>query len=301
MIPSAQRTGSLERYMSMKINVCIIGAGGTMGYKTARNILKHKDKYALNVCEIDPEAIARLKSEGYNVLNAEEAVPIADIVVPAINDSNLKSVAPQLLKMMKSGASMIVLDPAAVVAGEIPVREDCTLVIAHPCHPSAFRDQDTPEARADKYGGDGGKMDIVMAKVSGSDENFELCRKLAMTMMEPVVKSFVMTPEQMAFLEPTLVEILGATCLSAMAETLEEAVRRGIDRDAVTSFLCGHLQNVAFTFIGLLGDTQVSDACKVAVDIGKRLVLRDDWKRIWDDDVLHNVILTMLHPEQAKI
>ena len=140
-----------------------------------------------------------------------------------------------------------------------------------------------------------------MSKICGDDESFALCRRICEVMFEPVVKSFVMTPRQMAFLEPTLVEVLGATCLMAMAETLEEAVRRGIDREAATSFLCGHLQNVAFTFVGLLGDTKVSDACKVAVNVGNRLVLRDDWKRIWDDDILDRVILTMLHPEDPKI
>ena len=284
-----------------KIKVCIIGAGGTTGYKISRNLAKHPDQYELSVCEVNPAAVEKLKLEGFNVKAMEDAVPSADIVVPAINDSKLKSFTPGVVKAMKSGASMIILDPASVVAGEIPQREDCTLAICHPCHPSAFRDQDTPEARADKWGGDGAKMDLVMSKICGDDESFALCRGICEVMFEPVVKSFVMTPRQMAFLEPTLVEVLGATCLMAMAETLEEAVRRGIDREAATSFLCGHLQNVAFTFVGLLGDTKVSDACKVAVNVGNRLVLRDDWKRIWDDDILDRVILTMLHPEDPKI
>ena len=284
-----------------KIKVCIIGAGGTTGYKVARNLARHSDEYELLVCEICPPAIERLRQKGFCVVPSEEAVPISDVVVPAINDSKLKAFTPSVLKAMKSGAAMIILDPASVVAGEIPQRDDCALAICHPCHPSSFHDQDTPEARADKWGGDGAKMDLVMSKVCGSDEAFELCRKTCEIMFEPIVKSYVMTPRQMAFLEPTLVEVLGATCLMAMAETLEEAVRRGIDREAATSFLCGHLQNVAFTFIGLLGDTKVSDACKVAVDVGNRLVLRDDWKRIWDDEILDRVILTMLHPDDPQI
>lgn len=284
-----------------KLKVCVIGAGGTTGYKISRNLAKHSQQYELYVCEVNPVASEKLKNEGFNLTSVENAVPVADIVVPAINDSKLKDFTPGVLKSMKSGAAMIILDPASVVAGEIPQRDDCTLAICHPCHPSSFRDQDTPEARADKWGGDGAKMDLVMSKVRGDDESFELCRRACEVMFEPVVKSFVMTPRQMAFLEPTLVEVLGATCLMAMAETLEEAVKRGIDREAATSFLCGHLQNVAFTFIGLLGNTKVSDACKVAVDVGNRLVLRDDWKRIWDDEVLDRVILTMLHPENPQI
>ena len=45
----------------------------------------------------------------------------------------------------------------------------------------------------------------------------------------------------------------------------------------------------------------MSDACKVAIGLGSRLVMREDWKRIWDDEVLHKVIATMLHPEDPKI
>lgn len=145
-----------------KINVCIIGAGGTMGYKTSRNLLRKQDKYELSVCEIDPDAIGKLEKIGLHVTDMDAAVPNADVVVPAINDSGLKALAPKVLACMKPGAAMVILDPASVINGEIPQRNDCTLAICHPCHPSFFLDQDTPEARADKYGCNGGKQDIVM-------------------------------------------------------------------------------------------------------------------------------------------
>lgn len=284
-----------------KINVCILGAGGTMGYKTSRNIAKHPDLFELNVCEIDPEAVSKLRAEGYKVLSMEEAVPMADVVIPSVPDSILKTFAPPVIDKMKSGAALMILDPASVVAGEIHQRDDCALVICHPCHPSFFLDQDTPEARADKYGGDGGKQDLVLSKVSGSDEAFENCLLTSKHMLEPVLHCYVMTPKQMAFLEPTLVEILGATFLQAMADTLDEAVKRGVERAAAISFMSGHIQNLTATFTGMLGDTEVSDACKVAMTIGNRLVLRDDWKRVWDDEVLERVIATMLHPDDPKI
>lgn len=284
-----------------KKKVCIIGAGGTTGYKIAKNLARYAERYTLNLCEIAPAAVEKLLSEGFRVISTEEAVPRADFVIPAINDSKLKAFVPGVLHAMKPGSAMIILDPASVIAGEIPQKEGCTLAICHPCHPSSFHDQDSPRARADKWGGDGGKMDLVMSLVYGSEDVFDQCRSLCETMFEPVMHSYVMTPRQMAFLEPTLVEVLGATCLMAMTETLEEAVRRGIDRDAATSFMCGHIQNVSFTFAGLMGDTKVSDACKVAIDIGNRLVLRDDWKQIWTDEVLDRVVLTMLHPDDPKV
>ena len=53
-------------------------------------------------------------------------------------------------------------------------------------------------------------------------------------------------------------------------------------------------------FLGLLGDTPVSDACKVAIEIGNRHVLKEDWRKIWDDKVLDKVIATMLHLKIPK-
>ena len=55
-------------------------------------------------------------------------------------------------------------------------------------------------------------------------------------------------------------------------------------------------------FLGYLpGNPPVSDACKVAIGIGNRLVLRDDWKKIWDDETLKKVIATMLHPDNPQV
>jgi hypothetical protein len=64
--------------------------------------------------------------------------------------------------------------------------------------------------------------------------------------------------------------------------------------------LTGHIYNLSANFLGLLGDTPVSDACKVAITLGNKLVLRDDWQTIWDDSVLDRVIATMLHPDKPQ-
>ena len=86
-----------------------------------------------------------------------------------------------------------------------------------------------------------------------------------------------------------------------MAETVNEAERRGIQREAAISFLAGHINVLSAIFLGRLGNVKVSDACQVAIGLGNRLVLRDDWKRIWDDEVLDKAIATMLHPEDPQI
>jgi len=86
-----------------------------------------------------------------------------------------------------------------------------------------------------------------------------------------------------------------------MAETVNKAVEKGIQKEAAVSFLSGHIYNLSANFLGFLGNTPVSDACKVAIGLGNKLVLREDWRQIWEEDVLDKVIATMLHPENPQI
>ncbi len=287
--------------MKEKIVVSVIGAGGKMGTRTTNNLAKQPDTVDLYFCETSEAGIASIKARGFKTTPAEVAVPKSEIVVLAVPDTVIKTVSVGIVKLMTPGSTMIILDPAAAVAKELALRDDCTFVVMHPCHPSFYLDQDTPEARKDFFGGVSGKQDIVMAKIQGDDANFAHARTVCELMFAPVVHSYVMGIRDIAFLEPTLVEILGATTLYAMAETVNEAERRGIPRAAAESFLSGHVNILLANFLGKMGNTKVSDACLVAIDLGKRLVLRDDWKRIWDDDVLDKAIATMLHPKAPKI
>ncbi len=284
-----------------KICVAVIGAGGKMGTRTSKNLAKLPEEYDLLLVENAPQGIESIRARGLEVTSAEEAIARAEVVVFAVPDTLIKKLSAIYVPQLKPGTGFLILDPAAAVAKELTLREDCTFGVAHPCHPSYLLDQDTPEARSDRFGGDGGKQDIVMSKVAGDDAVFEKC-KLVAKAMYAAENAYVMTSEQIAFLEPTLVELLGATCLYAMAETVDEAERRGIEREAAVSFLTGHIYNLSCNFLGYIpGKPPVSDACKVAIGLGNRLVLRDDWKRIWEDDVLDKVIATMLHPDAPQI
>jgi hypothetical protein len=283
-----------------KLKVAIIGAGGKMGVRTSNNLAKI-DNYELYLVESGQKGLDSIKKRGFSAYVAEDVVPNADIVVLAVPDTLIRIVSVDIVKLMKPGSGLIILDPAAAVAKELALRDDCTFAVVHPCHPSYFLDQDTYEARHDYFGGLGGKQDIVMAKIQGEDGIFNEMRTVCEKMFAPVVNSYIMDVRNIAFLEPTLVELLGATCLYAMAETVKEAERRGIQREAAISFLTGHIFNLSANFLGLLGDTPVSDACKVAIEIGNRHVLKEDWRKIWDDEVLDKVIATMLHPDKPQI
>ena len=284
-----------------KINVTVIGAGGKMGTRTSINLAKNSEKYNLTLVENAPNGIESIRARGMDVTPIEEALAQAEVVIFAVPDSLIKKLSGVYVPMLRPGTGFLILDPAAAVAKELTLREDCTFGVAHPCHPSFLLDQNTPQARADRFGGEGGKQDIVMSKICGTDEVFAKMQETSRDMYAAQT-AYVMTSEQIAFLEPTLVELLGATCLYAMAETVDEAERRGISRDAAISFLTGHIYNLTCNFLGYIpGRPPVSDACKVAIGLGSRLVMREDWKRIWDDEVLHKVIATMLHPEDPKI
>ena len=287
--------------MKEKIVVSVIGAGGKMGTRVTNNLAKHADTVTLHFCETSEAGMASIRARGFAPVAAEFVVPQSKIVVLAVPDVIIKAVSVNIVKMMSPGSTLIILDPAAAVAKELALRDDCTFVVTHPCHPSFFIEQETPEARQDYFGGIAGKQDIVMAKIQGDDANFAEARTISEQMFAPVANSFVMGIRDIAFLEPTLVEILGASTLYAMAETVDEAERRGIPREAAISFLAGHIKVLSAIFLGKLGKVQVSDACKAAVGLGNRLVLRDDWKRIWDDDVLDKSIATMLHPDKPQI
>ena len=284
-----------------KLKVTVMGAGGKMGTRTSNNLAKFTGEVELFLVEPSENGRKSIAERGLSVVDAAEAIPQSDVVVLAVPDTLIMKISKEVVEMMKPGSGMLILDPAAAVMKEVCMKDGCTFAIAHPCHPSYFLDQDTYEARHDYFGGIAGKQDIVVAKIDGDDAKFEQCRRVAEMMYSPVVNSYVVGIREMAFLEPTLVEVLGATCLYAMAETVKEAERRGYNRDAAVSFLSGHLYNLSANFLGFLGNTPVSDACKVAIGIGNRLVLRDDWKKVWDDEVLDKVIDTMLHPDNPKI
>ena len=201
-----------------KITVSVIGAGGKMGTRTSNNLAKQPERFELLLSEASEAGIASIKERGFEPVPAEEALKRADIVVFAVPDTLIKKLSEIYVPQLRPGAGFIILDPAAAVARELSLRDDCTFAVAHPCHPSYFLDQDTYEARQDRFGGCGGKQDIVMSKIQGDEERFAQCVEVAKQMYAPVEHAYVMTSEQIAFLEPTLVELLGATCLYAMAE-----------------------------------------------------------------------------------
>lgn len=279
------------------ITLGLIGAGGKMGGRITDNLMK--TDYHVLYCEKSEKGINDLKKKGISVSPIKGVAEISDILILAVPDTKIKDVSEIVVPKMKNGAALILLDPAAAYAGELYLRDDCTFVVTHPCHPALFSEQDSPEARKDYFGGIYAKQDIVIALLQGEKEKFNLADDICKIMFAPVVNSYRITVEQMALLEPAAAEVVIASAAVIMKEALDEVVKRGVPEEAAKSFLLGHTQiplAIAFNEI----DSPFSDAAKVAIKVGNEKVFKENWKDVFKDKVVKETIENMLHPEKVE-
>ena len=278
--------------------VAMIGAGGKMGTRCTNNLIK--ENYKLLLCEKGEAGLKKLHEKGLKATPTEEAVPVADIVIMAVPDVLLSSIAKKIVPVLKTDATMILLDPAVPYAGGIPKRKAITYVVTHPCHPALFREQKTPEARKDRFGGIAAVQDIVIALMQGSEEKFNQAKKLCCKMFAPVDRCYRVTLEQMAILEPALSEVIGCAAATILKEAVNVAVDYGVPKEAARSFMLGHI-NIALAIVFGAIEADFSDAAKVAVNIGKDWVFKSGWKKVFKPEMVLKAIDFMLHPEKVNI
>jgi len=275
--------------------ITIMGAGGKMGMRILNNMVK--TRYMLRVCEKASKGIQMIEEKGLSVMEMEDAVPESDIVIMAVPDAVLGAVSQDVVPSMKKGATFILLDPAAAYAKEIALREDCHFIVTHPCHPGLFTFQETPEARADMFGGVAAKQDIVVALLQGAEEKFLEAEKICRLMFAPVVKAHRITVEQMAILEPAMVEVVGASCVTLIKEALDEAIRHGVPEEAATAFMLGHLKiELAILF---KSTNPFSDAAYRAIEYGSKKLFKENWKEVFEEEAIKEVLQHMLHPDRT--
>jgi hypothetical protein len=193
--------------------------------------------------------------------------------------------APGIVPMMKTGAMVICLDPAAPFAGKLPVRADVTYFVTHPCHPPVVNDETDPDAKRDFFGAIRAKQHIVCALAQGPESDYEKGVAICRRMFAPVMKAHRVTVEQMAILEPALSETVVATCMMVIVEAIEEAVRHGVPAEAARDFILGHI----WVDIGIMfgfADAQLSDGARKAVERGKRQIFQPDWKKVFEPEAL---------------
>jgi hypothetical protein len=268
--------------------VVLAGAGGKMGLRLTTN-LKNSD-YEMAYLEISPQGMAKLGEKGITVTSAGECIPEADIVILAVPDIALSMVSREMIPMMKSGALVVTLDPAAALAGKLYERSDIAYFITHPAHPSIFNWEPEEENMRDHFGGMAAKQSIVCALMSGSDEDYFKGESIARTFYGPIYRSHRITVEQMGLLEPALVETLASTCVYVIRQGLDEVIKRGVPPDAARDFLLGHLRIQMAVLFNELPGAVFSDAANKALQRGLKEFIREDWRKVFDPENVRDQI-----------
>ncbi|OYR12256.1 phosphogluconate dehydrogenase C-terminal domain-containing protein [Brucella thiophenivorans] len=264
------------------VKIALFGAGGKMGTRLTRN-LKNTDFIVAHV-ELSPEGQQRLKHEfAVTCVTSDEAIKGADVVVLAVPDATIGKVAGIVVPKLGSGTVVICLDPAAPFAGHLPERADIAYFVTHPCHPGIFRHEETEAAQRDFFGGTAASQSIVNSLVQGTEWQYERGDQVARAIFAPVARSHRVSVEHMAYLEPGLTETVCASLITVLREAMEEVIGRGIDRDCAREFLLGHMSVLtAVMFDEIPG--KFSDACEKAIEFGRPMLIREDWKKVFEPE-----------------
>ena len=260
------------------MTIALIGAGGKMGFRIARNFLGSEEK--IHFVEVSPAGIARLEEIGVEVTSIEVALSASDAAILAVPDTALSTVAEQVSRAMKPGSLVLALDPAVPLAGGLIFREDLSYGIAHPCHPSLFHWEPIEADLRDFYGGISASQGAVAALLQGPESVYAQIESIARRIFAPVDKVYRLTLEQMATLEPALVETLAQTCMEVIREGLDEVIARGVPADAARAFLLGHLRIQAAVLFKEV-DGSFSDAAYKISRHARPRIFQEDWKSIF--------------------
>jgi D-apionate oxidoisomerase len=268
--------------------IALVGAGGKMGCRLTDNFLKC-DPYLLHYLEISEQGINNLSKRNVTVSTDKNAVSNADVVILAVPDITIGEISNDIIPAMKPGALVMTLDPAAPLDGVIHHRDDLGYVIAHPCHPSVFNWESTEEAFRDFYGGITAKQSIVVALMHGNEDHYTVGEKIAQDMYGPIHHTYRITLEQMAILEPAMVETLAQTCMEVVKEGYDKIVELGVPENAARDFVLGHLRiQIAVLFKEVNGS--FSDAAYKISKRAKPILFKENWKRIFEmEDIKEQV------------
>ncbi|MER3480317.1 MAG: semialdehyde dehydrogenase [Meiothermus sp.] len=266
----------------------IIGAGGNMGTRISRALERFPQKYRLLFVENGPVGLERLAASGRTPVPLRQAQEEAEVVVLAVPDRAIRRVAAEVVPGLRSGALVILLDPAAPYAGHLPPREDVAYFVTHPAHPPVFNDE-VGEARRDFFGSGLAKQSIVSALVQGTEADYARGETIARDMFGPILRSHRVSLEQMVLLEPALSETVAATCITIIREAMDEAIRRGVPPEAARDFLLGHV-NIPLAIVFGEIDWDFSEGAKRAIQEAKRELFQPDWKKVFEPEHLRRSV-----------
>lgn len=265
-------------------NIALIGAGGKMGMRLGANLAK--SDFNVRHVEVSDVGKARLRDElGVEPVDAEVAIADADAVILAVPDTLIQKIAKNLEPLFKPGTMIVILDAAAPFAGHLPERDDLVYFVTHPCHPPIFNDETDMVAKRDHFGGIAAKQGVTNALMQGPDEAYALGEEISRIIYAPVARTYRVSVEQMALLEPVLSETVCATLLTVMREAMDEVVARGVPKEAARDFLLGHMNILGAVIFDEVPGV-FSDACNKAIEFGKPDLIQPDWKKIFEKDAI---------------
>ncbi|MDQ0995472.1 hypothetical protein QFZ34_000649 [Phyllobacterium ifriqiyense] len=260
--------------------IALLGAGGKMGYRLAKNLMG--SRFEVRHVEVSDAGKSRLEEElGLSCVDINTALAGVDVVILAVPDTVIGKVAASIVDRLVAGTMVIALDAAAPFAGHLPVRPDLTYFVTHPCHPPIFNDETDMQAKKDHFGGLYAKQHIVSALMQGPETAYTLGEEIAKVIWAPVMRSHRVTVEQLAILEPGLSETVAASLLMVMKQAMDECVTRGVPEQAARDFLLGHMNVLGAVIFGEVQGV-FSDACNKAIEFGIPALMRDDWRKVFE-------------------
>ena len=123
-----------------------------MGGRLTAN-LRPRSEYSIDYVEISDTGRKRLAEQQIEPVEVEQAISRAEVVILAIPDASIGKVTRQIVPKLRPRTMVFGLDPAAAYAGVMPIREDLTFFVAHPCHPPLFTDSAPADSQSDWFGG----------------------------------------------------------------------------------------------------------------------------------------------------
>lgn len=259
------------------MKLTLMGAGGKMGCRITDNLIKQPE-FDVRYVEVSPAGVARLAARGLAPTPHAEALDHADAIILALPDALLGPITHEIVPALKPGTLVMTLDPAAAYAGVLAMRDDLDYFIAHPCHPPLLNDETTDAGRTDWFGGVYARQSIVCALHAGQESAYANGERIARAIYGPVIHSHRVTTEQMAMLEPALVETLLGSCLRVLREGMDEIVRMGVPREAAMDFFSGHMRTIYASIFDVSG-LPLSDGANKAIAEALPRIFRDDWKQ----------------------
>lgn len=266
--------------------IALLGAGGKMGVRLSRNL--SGTRFDVAHCEVSDVGRARLKDElGIDCIDLEQGLAGAEVVILAVPDRLIGQILTELAPRLSPGTAVVMLDAAAAHAGTLPDRPDLTYFVTHPCHPPIFNDEVSDEAKADFFGGVAAKQHIVCALMQGDEAHYALCEEVARAIYAPVMRAHRCSVEAIAILEPAMAETVGATLALALREATDEAIRRGVPRQAAFDFMLGHLTIELAIAFEVFPEGKFSDGALQAIDAARPVIFRDGWlDAVFDPDAV---------------